>query len=260
MKLKFIRSAVVAVMSLVTAAAFATEEPTRLANLLVVENESWRSDVAVVTGESEATVRLTDCNGVASFMTMHLPQSGGALVPNITDWLCSGTKIGVVKLPVYSGAPRIWTQATYRDALGNQNVVMIPELPEALPRSFSNASPFSSFAAEYVLEGIENGTAGKSTFVALIPDGPGKREVELAVYSYLDSTTPAATETVSVEGFTFYELTTPIEFGRLTVRHVAPAGDEATNAGLFAVALVGYREAGSPRVELPRVRFGVAIE
>jgi hypothetical protein len=132
---------------------------------------------------------------------------------------------------------------------------MLPTLPDSLRRS----DP-PRLTARYVFEGVENASSlGKSTFVALIPDGEGMTQVELTVSSY-GKGSRAATETLTIDGFTFYELKTPVEFGQLVVKHLAPSDDDGPEPRLFAVALIGDREAGSPRVEIPRMEFATAIE
>jgi hypothetical protein len=241
------------------------DEPSRVANVLIVDNDAWRTDLAIVAPQGDATVRMSDCNGFGGAYTIELTGGGGLFVPNVSQYQCSRTKLGVVKLPILKGEPRLWSQAHYRDANGNTNVVMLPTLPESLPASYADGA--QTFDAEYVFEGIENSsTFGRSTFIALVPDGGGKTTVELTATSYSDpdsvrrravrsSTSTAVTETVEVEGFTFYELKTPVEFGRLIVRHIAPANASASAPRIFAVAFIGDRNGGSPRVEVPRARF-----
>lgn len=238
------------------------ENTMRYANMLVVDNESWRTDLAVIAGDGEATLRVSDCIGLGALTTVRLPFASGRLVPHITDYQCSDTKIGVVKLPIVSGTPRLWTEAIYRDAIGNRNVVMIPELPAALPPSRSTTDPASTFTAEYVFEGVENdSTLGKSTFLALTPEGNRRTEIQVSVYGYGTDPKLIAVEILPVDGFTFYELPTPIEFGRVVIKNITPPGnDNHLDPGLFAVAFVGYREGGSPRVELPRTRVSIAQE
>jgi hypothetical protein len=251
--------AAVALLALLLVVPAVADETPRIANVLIVDNESWRTDLAVVAPDGEATVRISDCIGFGGAYTVPLARGGGHLVPSVSHYQCSRTKLGVVKLRILEGEPRLWTQSYYRDAQGNQNVVMLPTLPDPLPRSYENDA--EGFTAEYLFEGIENASIfGRSTFVALIPDGDGATQVELTVSSYTHPTN-TTTETVTIDDFTFYELKTPVEFGRLTLKHLAPP-DSASSAapGLFAVALVGNREAGSPRVEVPRTRFAAFSE
>jgi hypothetical protein len=237
------------------------EDATRYASMLVVDNEAWRTDLAIAAGDGEATLRVSDCVGLGALTTVRLPVAGGKLVPRITDYQCSDTRIGVVKLPIVSGTPRLWTEATYRDAIGNRNVVMIPQLPAALPPSRSTIDPAFSFTAEYVFDGIENNSIlGKSTFLALTPDGDDRTVVEVTVYAYSDPTKPLATDTFPIDGFTFYELPTPIDFGRIVIKNVTLGAENRTPPGLFAAAFVGYRAGGSPRVELPQTRIAIAQE
>jgi hypothetical protein len=249
-------------MTIAYGAAAQAPATARNANLLIADSETWRTDLAVVAGDEETTLRVSDCIGFGALTTVHLPVGGGKLVPKIARYQCTNTTTGVIKLPIVSGTPRLWTQATYRDPFGNQNVVMIPELPAPLPASYTTTDPDSSVTAEYVFDGIENASAfGKSTFLALTPDTSGKTTVTIDVYSYADISRPIATETVEVDAFTFYELTTPLEFGRLIVKH-APSADDSKEKRpkLFAVAFAGYRAGGSPRVELPLTRLSVTAE
>lgn len=243
-------AALLAVLFVIPAVA---EEAPRVANVLIVENEWWQTDLAVVAPEEDATMRISDCNSFGGAYTVPLKRGEGLLLPRISDYQCSRTRLGVVKLRVLSGEPRVWSQASFRDTIGNRNVVMLPTLPNALPASHAELT------AEYVFDGIENASAlGRSTFVALIPDEITRTEVELSVSSYRDDA-PPVTETVTIDGFTVYELKTPVEFGRLTIKHIAPPdGPGADDGGLFAVALVGDREAGSPRVEIPRTYFAAS--
>jgi hypothetical protein len=229
-----------------------------VANLLIVDNEVWRTDLAVVAPDGEATVRISDCNAFGGAYTVPLAYGDGLFLPDVSRYQCSRTRLGVVKLPILNGEPRLWTQAHYRDANGNTSFVVLPTLPDALPRSQANRA--QTFTAEYVFDGIENASAfQRSTFVALIPDGGGTTQVELTVSSY-SSPDRAITETVTVNGFTFHELLTPVEFGRLTVRHIAPPGYSGPEPGLFAVAFIGDARGGSPRVEVPQVRYAISID
>jgi hypothetical protein len=243
--------------------AVATAEDTKKeANLLIAESATWTTDLAIVADHDEAMLRLSDCVGFGALTTVRLPLGGGKLVPKIARYQCSNTTTGVIKLPIVSGTPRLWTQATYRDPFGNQNVVMIPELPQPLPASYATKDPDSSVTAEYVFDGIENAPAfGKSTFLALAPDAGGKTTVTIDVYEYADTSRRIATETVEVDAFTFYELTSVVEFGRIIVTH-APSSDDTEDKrpALFAVAFVGYRAGGSPRVALPLTRLSVSTE
>lgn len=217
-----------------------------VANMLVVDNASWKSSLAVVAPADDVTLRTSDCHGFAAFTTQ-IQHGTGALYGDLASRLCNAAPVTVIQLPVLAGTPRLWTQATYRDSSGNRNYVAVPPLPEAISRSYW--SPHSGVEIEYVFDGVQNRTGDDiATFVALIPDRAGQTTVQLMVTDFEDAS-HSTEETISIDGFNFHELVTPVKFGQLRVAHTGP---RPADLRLYAVVFTGPRTGGSPRVELPR--------
>lgn len=224
---------------------------TSAANMLIVSNSRWTSSLAIVAPDGDVSMRTSDCQGYAS-LTAHVPQGGGALYDDIALRQCSGTTLGVVQLAILAGAPNVWTEAEFREPSGLRSFVRIPPLPAPLARSYS--SPISGSVSEYLFEGVRNTASGLSTYIAVIPDRPGRSDVQLTITAY-DGSTAEAVEVFAVDGFTFYELKTPVLFGRVVLRHMNTSGIR-----LFAVAFIGDRSGGSPRVEIPKTRHRAYAE
>jgi hypothetical protein len=209
------------------------------ARVVHIDNEAWTSNVVIVA-TSDLAMRTSDCTSFGAY-TLKLPYRGSELLDHFSDRLCSG-RIGVAELPILSGSARVWTEATYRDALGNFNVVEIPSLPQALRPG----------EGRYEFAGIENGVDGKSTFFALFTKPGTATRVTLTVRD--NENANPKTEMVDVDGFAFYELRTALRIGNVTMTNTPIViGCHGCNlsAPVWAVAFVGQRAGGSPRAELP---------
>ncbi|MGZ5445285.1 MAG: hypothetical protein ACXW5J_26770, partial [Thermoanaerobaculia bacterium] len=222
-------------------AAAQTCEP-RTAAVLYVDNDAWRPDLGV-TSPTGATVRLTDCAGL-SFMTAELAPDGAALLEDFAGLLCSSNQktVGIAHLEVREGCAEYFTEAIYADALGNFNVVYIPEL----------TSPLGENEDSYLFTAIRSAEP-RSTFVVLVAEG-GLTRARVDVSD--ESGQPVAGDVVSIgaSGWAWYEVPTPVEIGSLLIRNLGPGvgiGSPAPTK-LYAVAFSGYRGGGSPKEVLPQ--------
>ncbi|HWW60406.1 MAG TPA: hypothetical protein VN181_03470 [Thermoanaerobaculia bacterium] len=221
-------------------------------NVVAIENENWRSNLAIVAANDAVSMRVSDC-GQFSQYTVNLPAGGSHLSEDFTRSLCSGTKLGIVSLRVLSGHPSVWTEASFRDARGVRNAVDIPALGEPLPASTLSGS------YQYVFRRIENEPPlGKSTWFAFFTSG-GSNHALVTIDVYDGRGVHVATESIAVDGFSFYELATSIKIGRVEVRQNAGSTGPITPTRLFAICFVNYREGGGPRVELPDLETRVAL-
>ena len=231
-----VSSRALAVVMLVLCSSFAfaspAECPQRSARLMIVDNADWTSG-AIASSDAGATIRVSDCGGFAQF-TRTLPADGYAAVDNLAANLCSpGAVVRVVELPVLSGCATLATEAVYRDALGNFNVVTIPEL----------GAPLSENSAPATFKTVRS-TAPRSTFIAFVSNSSTRALVEV----YDETGALVFEDMPSIEGFLFYELPAAVTIGRVTVTNIGPGVGPLPPSELYAVAFSGFREGGSPRV------------
>jgi len=217
-----------------------------VARVVHVDNADWSTSVGVLaTSPDGASIRTSDCN-YGGVYTLTVPFHGTELIEHFADSLCSRESIGIATLPVLSGSATYWTEALYRDSHGNFNAVEIPEL---------TAAPLApSTSSRYEFYGIENGVNGKSTFIALFAGGGSTR---VSIQTFDRQNKPKGDpETVLVDGFVFYELKTTVAIGGITIANIGVGVGPFTSASIDAVAFVGLREGGSPRVVLPSITGG----
>ena len=230
----------------------ADPEPMRLVHS---DSDTWQSRGAIFATSADTVVRTSDCTSFSAF-TRNLPYGGSALIDSIAGNLCSHDNPGVAILPVKQGSVRAWSELTYRDALGNFNTVEIPSLPRSLGQSASlPGGGFSSQAYEFA--GIENGYDGKSTFFALFTEGGPSARVAIEFRDEMNR--PLGTEQIDVDRFLFYEAGTRVRIGNAVMTNRPLQFGPSTPANVYAVAFVGRREGGSPRVEVPALSFAVAV-
>ena len=227
-------------------------EPMRLVH---IDNEAWQSRGVIFATSADTVVRTSDCTSFSIF-TRNLPYAGSALIDSVAGNLCSNDNPGVAILPVKQGSVRAWSELTYRDALGNFNAVEIPSLPQSLGQSaFLPGGGFNS--QSYHFAGIENGYDGKSTFFAILTEGGKLARVAIEFRDEMNR--PLSTEQIDVDGFLFYEVETRIRIGNAVMTNQPLQFGPSMPANVYAVAFVGRREGGSPRVEVPALSFAVAV-
>jgi hypothetical protein len=223
-------------------------EPLHVARLLAIDNDGWQSDLVASEAVGETKVELADYT-FGPRPGLFLADNGAGIYPDFAAWL-NGGPVRIARVEIMSGAAALHTQATYRDQAGDFNTVTIPALGSPLP--FDDKDAYLAFSR------IES-SAERSTWLALLSDEPGL--VTLSVYDGENAT--AGTEVVSLErGFTFYELRTSVEIGRLELKCGASfgCGGCGCEAPVDAVAFVGYRSGGGPRVEMPTLETAEVIQ
>jgi hypothetical protein len=222
-----------------------------VARVLTINGPNWPGLTLQITAAEPSTVAASNCN--LAFATYDLPENGAVSIEEFTRAggnvcgalaeLADGTQIGVVQLPVTAGRASFATEAIFRDARGVLNVVDVPSLPQPLSEN-----------AWYTFSRIENDSAGKTTYIAVIADQASApataARVTLSIRDDLNQEVDV--ERFDVDGFALYALKKKIRIGSIrmttTPRLVGPVFDSAR---VYAVALVGFAEGGSPRVVVP---------
>jgi hypothetical protein len=211
-------------------------------------NHVWSTGVGITSPDDATSMRASDCTGSISAYNVTLGAGGAAFIPDIYGNLCSplaamsGTRLAVIKLPLTSGTPHVWSESLYHDSLGNVNVVAIPALDAPLAEGSADT---------LVFDGIQSDEL-KHTYFAVITDSAGgtSTRAELAVFD--GANTPIATETVTVDRWRFFAMGTSVRIGRVELRNIGPGlGFGGSPTSIYAVAFVAY-PTGSPRVVLPR--------
>lgn len=211
----------------------ANEAP--IERMIAVDNDAWSSDLIVSDAIGETRIEFSDYP-VGPRPGAILPHNGAAIVPRFGDYGAPGP-VRIVRLSILTGAAACHTQATYRDAAGDFNTVTIPSLGASLP---IDENAYLKFRR------IES-TEDRSTWFALLTSAPAL----VTFYIYDGEDQRAGAETLELDvGFTFYELSTSIAIGRVELKCGGPFGG-GCEAPVDAVAFVGYRSGGGPRVEMP---------
>jgi hypothetical protein len=209
-----------------------------VAHVVVIKNATWSTRAIYTAGPDGAEVALSNC----FYPPLTLSPGQSVLIEDSASVLCSlGSDASLIDLPVTRGTAEVMTELTYRDPLGNLNTLSIPSLTTFLPAT-SPANTTLRF------QRIENGSDGRSTFFAIFSRG----------FTYLQLTTfdgagkVIGTETVAMtSGFRFYELQNQVSIGAVEIKEGIGCFTCDVRADLYAVAFVGQRAGGSPRVELP---------
>jgi hypothetical protein len=228
---------------LFASAAIAAERKVRI---LTIDSATWSSDLVASEPQPDTRIETTNCV-LGPVPAIAPPPDGASIVRDIGTLQCfrDEAPAHIAELTIRSGDATIFTQATYRDAAGDFNTVTIPEITTTLP-----ASPTSSTLR---FERIES-TTDRSTFIAFFAQSA--QYVSISVYDG-NGNELAIEEGLIQRGFTWYELDTSVEIGSVEVRRgtisIGCPGCQDGGA-LDAIAFVGYRSGGSPRVEMPEER------
>jgi hypothetical protein len=220
--------------------ATAAEAPAT-ARLLAVDNESWQSDLLASNAAADTTFRFPSY--LFGDSPIDLPEHGATIVRGFGLGDPSADAVRIIPVEITAGALELQTQATYFDTNGAFNTVTIPALGEQLPAG-------SGAAAYLEFDRIES-TGERATWFALLSDTPAF--VSLYVYDGQGKQVEVE-EVYLADRFTFYEMTTSIDVGRVFLKRgsrVGCGGCESQGAPIDAVAFVGYRHGGGPRVEMP---------
>ena len=251
--------ATLCLLSFTMSAGIASADPVTV-RVVGLSGNGWSSR-ALVTSESADTEVIASSNcKIGPLPTFELGYKAEVAIDNILAWQCGVTgSTALGTFTVTRGAATVVTEATYRDSHGNINTVSIPALTTALPPVQSNPPVIRGALLNF--DRIEKHDA-RSTFFAFFNDEIFSVPVNLTVYEG-DGMLRAVEGLSLPPGFTFYELGTPVKIGRVVVREgyaggVGYGGCEQRGT-IYALALVGDRNNGSPRVELPQLSLSIAL-
>jgi hypothetical protein len=216
--------------------AQAADCPARKVRILSISNENWRSNL-IVDSSSGGKLPIGEC--VMSLARASVIAGGTIYVPDFDRLRCGEPLTAVAhvaELQLEDGVCAFYTtEATYRDAIGNVNIVTIPELGEPLQPQHSIRFGKAIISEE------------RSTFIAFLPRTAGSTQIRVSV---IDSSTghPIADELLTVNGFTFYEMTTPVRIGSIEVANRGSQVGPETGADVDVLAFTAHRAGGGPRL------------
>lgn len=225
-------------------------------DLAVIENADWTSalDVSgVIPNDTTVTVKKTNCKvGPVPEFNLHFQEV--QKYATFGKDQCGITIFGLTTLQVNGGVVDLHTAAIFTDPVTKvKSKVDIPTL--VFPITAKNTDPvtgmWSDSAAD--VQRVSNKINGSSAFFAFFPSEP----TYLTLFVFDGFNSPVGTETVYVTGPTFYELQTPVTFGRVSIQ-VGVRNFGCVNCeGAGSVKLIffdGFRAGGVPRAEVPKIR------
>jgi hypothetical protein len=216
----------------------AADEAPAITRMIAVDNDAWQSDLIASEAIGETHIEFADYP-IGPRPGVLMPDGGSAVYKSFGTYSGPGP-VRVVRLATKAGAAKLHTQATFRDAAGDFNTVTIPALGVQLQPDKPNE------LLEF--QRVEN-TDERSTWFALLTTAPAL----VSFYVYDGDNQQVGSESILVDpGYRFYELATPISIGRVELKcgvHGSSFG--GCEAPVDAVAFVGYRSGGGPRVEMP---------
>lgn len=229
--------------------------------MLAINNENWHSRfVATNSSPDVVTVYKPGCHGLGtSSDTINLLVGGSRAVDSFGD--CAGAPAVQLLEVSYVGAVDLWTEAEFRDGAGSVTFVTIPPLVSIAP----GVDDYFDFKGiERVLDAkspVSPRPIGRDTFFLLFGDGaPLAANLKLfdgenkSLDKPLGNLTGVDVDLTGV-GYAWYEITPLVDVGRAEVRVRSTFGCGGCPTGkLYAVAFVGYRSSGGPRVEMPTLR------
>lgn len=226
----------------------------RDARLVYLDNDAWRSNLLITCDSGEGCeVDTSNCFGLPATLAF-----GESRVVRDFARLQCGPDLGLAKLRITKGTPKLTTFALRIDPGGDRTAVEIPELQMGFPAPATNLLASTWYSARLVQNDDEF-----DTWIAVFREGDPYQNTIATVLVYDGENRQVAEQGVTLQpGFNFFELTPRVAAGRLELVYghpkfgCIPCDLRPPMAG---VAFVGWRAGGSPRVVPLIVHYRLAI-